>query len=105
MIYLQVLSTRSHLEAIHLHDSIHLEEGPPVCALSGSATQLQSSYFNDGHPCITKAQTDSVGCKQALSTISFVTGWFQVGSGEVPEGHVYLSHAKLLQQLHSRSQD
>jgi MFS family permease len=42
---------------------------------------LQSAYFNGGQPCVTKLQTDSAGCKQALSTISFVTGWFQVGAG------------------------
>ena len=40
-----------------------------LCAL------CQSQYFNDGKPCITKAETDSQGCKDALSTISFVSGW------------------------------
>jgi MFS family permease len=42
---------------------------------------LQSAYFNDGHPCISKTETDTLGCKNALSTISFVSGWFQAGSG------------------------
>ena len=41
-----------------------------LCAL------CQSQYFNDGKPCITKAETDSQGCKDALSTISFVSGWY-----------------------------
>jgi hypothetical protein len=42
---------------------------------------LQSAYFNDGKPCITRNQTDTAGCKEALSTIAFVSGWFQAGSG------------------------
>ena len=42
---------------------------------------LQSQYFNDGKPCITRAETDTEGCKHALSTIAFVSGWFQAGSG------------------------
>ena len=42
---------------------------------------LQSSYFNHGEPCISRNQTDSPGCKEALSTISFVSGWFSVLSG------------------------
>jgi hypothetical protein len=42
---------------------------------------LQSAYFNGGEPCITRAQTDTAGCKEALATLSFVSGWFQAGSG------------------------
>ena len=46
----------------------------------------QSQYFNDGKPCITKAETDSQGCKDALSTISFVSGWYvqQLSSAQLP---------------------
>ena len=42
---------------------------------------LQSAYFNDGKPCITRNETNTAGCKEALSTISFVSGWFQAGAG------------------------
>ena len=51
-----------------------------LCAL------CQSQYFNDGKPCITKAETDSQGCKDALSTISFVSGWYaqQLSSAQLP---------------------
>lgn len=42
---------------------------------------LQSQYFNDGKPCISRNQTDTPGCKEALSTIAFVSGWFQALSG------------------------
>ena len=45
---------------------------------------LQSEFFNKDPvhgACISRAQTDTPGCKQALSTISLVSGFFSTGSG------------------------
>ena len=42
---------------------------------------IDNSYFNDGHPCITKEQTHSEGCKEALTLLTFYGGWFQSGHG------------------------
>jgi len=42
---------------------------------------IDNSYFNDHHPCITKAQTHTPGCKEALTELTFYGGWFQSAHG------------------------